>query len=724
MSIRHNVFQRARADVVLRSEPAVLQNSIPSTLLRFGDFKSLFATHWRFLAFASLISLIGGFAYTILADQEYSAAVKVRVDLHKTDVLPGHSVASTFLNIESALLEGDVDLARSVSVLRVAASRLNLDDDPDFNRSSLFADLRASISGFFKTRTQRNRGRHEVDELRLIALGDRTRIDRIGQSLLIRFVYRSSDPYRAARVANTIAEAFINAQALDQKQAISKITASLHDRLGVMREEVAAGETAVARYKSEHVLTEVPGGSELERQLVDLNNQAAAAKAEAAALGVRLERLTVAAKSSDLSALTNIDHTNQALSTLVSDLKQAFAQNNSDVIARTQKKLENEIESLLKTRRVAFEFAEARATQLTAELERVKEDVKTNTLHHVQLAVLQRHAESKRVIYQATSTAFNRFVQNEALPPLRFAIVEEAVPPALPHWPKPPLVMTSMLLLGLGVGSGYILLREGFRQTFRSTKEISEALGFKSVAVPYAPLFTVENFDGYDALLSQNDNLRAAIVRLQYAVRTGSSAGLVVGCVSAVKHEGKSSITGLLGSHIASLGMRVLLVDTAASHTSGIGDLSRRLNTDASRRRNGGELAAYIHQVTDNVHLLSEENAGLCSFGIRSVFSEHVERLRGNYDIVIVDLPGSDEAQHLGSCLDKTILVTEWNYTTHDQVLELFESAPMFTNKLACVVLNKVQWQKIRYLAPGDYARLKPSCQSGTLKYKGAIHEN
>jgi hypothetical protein len=48
----------------------------------------------------------------------------------------------------------------------------------------------------------------------------------------------------------------------------------------------------------------------------------------------------------------------------------------------------------------------------------------------------------------------------------------------------------------------------------------------------------------------------------------------------------------------------------------------------------------------------------------------------------------------------------------------------MFTNKLACVVLNKVQWQKIRYLAPGDYARLKPSCQSGTLKYKGAIHEN
>lgn len=586
MSIRHNVVQRTRADVVLRGEPAVLQNAKPLTLLGFGDFKSLFATHWRFLAFASLISLIVGFAYTIIADREYSATAKVRVDPRKIDVLPGQSVASAFLNIESALLEGDVDLARSISVLRVAASRLNLDDDPDYNRSSLLADLRASISGFIKSGTKRIGGHHDVDELRLIALGDRTRIDRIGQSLLIRFAYRSSDPYRAARVANTIAEAFIDTQAHDQKQAISKITASLHERLGVMREEVAAGETAVARYKSEHVLTEVPGGSELERQLVDLNNQAAAAKAEAAALGARLQRLTVAANSSDLNALSNIDKANQALFTLVSDLKHAFTQTNSDAIARTQKNIESESESLLKNRRVAFEFAQSRATQITAELERVKEDVKTNTLHHVQLAALQRHAETKRVIYQATSTAFNRFVQHEALPPLRFKIAEEAVAPALPHWPKPPLVMTSMLLLGLGVGSGYILLREGFRQTIRGTKEISQALGFKSVAVPHTPLFSVENFDGYAAVLSQNDNLRAAMVRLQYAVHTGSSAGLVVGCVSAVKHEGKSSITGLLGSHFAWLGMRVLLVDIVASHTSGIADLSRCLNIDPSRRRN------------------------------------------------------------------------------------------------------------------------------------------
>lgn len=716
MSIRHNFIERTQADVIPRSEPTAQPNVRTPTLLGFGDFKSLFIAHWRFLAFASVISLIGGFAYTILADREYSAAVKVRVDLQKTELLPIQSVASTFLNIDSALLEGDVDLARSASVLRAAADRLNLDEDPDYNHNSWLADLRALMSGVFKTGTQRIRAREEIDELRLIALADRIRIDRVGQSLLIRFAYRSSNPYRAAHVANTIANAFVEAQARDQKHAISKITVSLQDRLGLMREEVAASETAVARYKSENVLAEASGGSELERQLVDLNNQAAAAKAEAAALSARFQRLTIAAESSDLNILTHADGANQALSALYSDLKQAVAQNDYDAIARMKENIKSVIVSLLKNRRRAVEFAESRATQLSAELERVREDVKKNAFHHVQLAALQRHAESRRVIYEATSTAFNRFVQNEALPVARFKIAEEAVPPALPHWPKTPLIMASMLLLGLGAGSGYILLREGCRQTFLGTKEISRALGFKAVAVPYTPLPAIEDFDGYAAVLSENDNMRAAMVRLQHAVGIVSSGGLVVGFSSPVEHEGKTSITGLFGTHLATLGLRVLLVDLSAAPASGVGDLSRRLNIEPSHRRDGSELPAFIHRVADNVHLLSEENTWLRSFGMRSVFSEHIGSLRNSYDIVIIDLPSFDEAQHLLACLEKTMLVIEWNCTTHDQVSDLLESAPMFANKLSCVVLNKVKWRKIRYSASDDFERLKPSRQSRRLK--------
>jgi uncharacterized protein involved in exopolysaccharide biosynthesis len=132
----------------------------------------------------------------------------------------------------------------------------------------------------------------------------------------------------------------------------------------------------VARYKSENVLAEASGGSELERQLVDLNNQAAAAKAEAAALSARFQRLTIAAESSDLNILTHADGANQALSALYSDLKQAVAQNDYDAIARMKENIKSVIVSLLKNRRVAVEFAESRATQLSAELERVREDVK------------------------------------------------------------------------------------------------------------------------------------------------------------------------------------------------------------------------------------------------------------------------------------------------------------------------------------------------------------
>lgn len=720
MSNRHNFLERAHEEFERASEPSIRPHVKTAAVLGLGDFKNVFVAHWRVLAYATLVSLVIGLVYVIVAEREYSASTKVKVDLQKTELLPSPTVGATFLNLESALLESDLDLARSLSVLKVAAGRVNLSVDADYNRASPIGALRARISSFLKSEKQLVSSQAKADDLMLLEFANRTRIERVGQSLLIRFTYRSSNPDRAALIASAIAESFIDAQMQSQKSATSKIAASLYDRLSVMRDEVASGDTAVAKYKAEHVLAEAPGGSELERQLSDLNNQAAAAKAEAVLLRARFDRLNAAASSRDLEALASVEGSDQALAAIQTELRRVGAQGDSEASARSKENILTLVNSLLKSRRTAVEFAEARANQLSNELERVKQDVTIAAFYHVKLADLQRHADSRRVIYEATLTAFNRFVQNEALPMARFKIAEEAIAPALPNWPKAPLIMASMLLLGLSVGSGYILLREGFRQTFISTRELTRTLGVKSIAAPQAFFSHASGFDSYAAAATTPFNrMQESMVRLQYALGAGAAGGLVIGVTSALEHEGKTSVTGLFGAHLASLGMRVLLVDLG-----GDGALTRRLNVEPADRRSGGELPAFIHRVANYVHLLAEAETGAGSYGTRSVFSEHVASLRSSYDVVLVDLPALEDAQHLAPLLDKVVLVVEWNRTTQQCVCELLESAPTLSGKIECAVLNKVQWRKIRRSAPADFARLAPLERSGKFKQEKSIHES
>lgn len=635
-----------------------------------------------------MIALVCGFIYILVADREYSASVKLRVDLQKTDLLPSPSVATTFLNIETAFLEGDVELARSMSVLRSAARSFNLDGDPDYNRISLIAGLRANVLQLIRVRQEQPEKRSQTEELRPIQLANRTRIDRVGQSLLIRFTYRSTNPARAAHVANVIAESFVDVQPASQKETISTLTASLHDRLDLMRHEVIAGDTAVARYKADHVLAEPAGGSELERQFVELNNQAAAANAEATNLRIRFQRLNAALEMRDADSSTGLQSGDQAISALETELKRAIGQTDHVASGRAKENIQNMTRALIGNRRIAVEFAESRADQLAMELERVKRDVTKNAIHHVELAELRRHADSRRVIYDATLTAFNRFVQNEALPVARFKIAEAALPPALPHWPKTPLIMASMLLLGLSVGSGFILLHEGLRQTFMSPRETRRVLGIKSIPAPKIALAPVINFDCYaNALSAGGSRMRDSMFSLQRALGVGlSGGGLVVGVTSGVEHEGKTSITGLLGAHLASLGMRVLLIDLVGESWSErraeYGDPSRQLNVEPADRHNASEFPEFINRVTDNVHLLNEDSAGLLH-GTRSVFRRHISSLRNSYDVVLVDLPVFDQAQHLAQYLDKTVLVVEWNRTTHEQLVELLESGAQLANKLS-----------------------------------------
>lgn len=715
MSNRRNFLERTQAEAVRSLDPSPQRNAKHAQLMGFGDFKNVFVAHWRVLAFASMVSVAAGLVYVLAAEREYSASAKVRVELQKTELLPGPSVASTFLNIETALLESDVDLARSLSLLRNAADKLNLAEDPDYNRSSLLADMRARISKILRPANLAAKQKEQADELRLIELANRTRIDRVGQSLLIRFAYKSSNPERAAFVANEIADAFIEAQLASQKQATSKITASLQDRLNLMRSEVAAGDTAVAKYKAQNVLAEAPGGSELERQLSELNNQAAAAGAEAVTLRNRLDRLSAAAANEDLDTLLNVEASDPALSAIQQELRRAMAQGDERARMRLRENALALVASIVRTRRAAVEFAESRAAQLNAELQRVKQNVTQTAFHHVELADLKRHADSRRVIYEATLTAFNRFVQNEALPMARFKIAEEATPPALPTWPKAPLIMATALLLGLSLASGYILLREGMRRSFLTTRELSGAIGAIAIAVPQAKeLGALSGFEGYAAAVATRKfGMDKAMASLRRGVGLdAATSSLVVGVSSTQEHEGKTSVAALFAAHLACVGMRVLLVDLAD------GALTRRLNVGSDEHRDSTQSPSLVHSIADNVHLLSADALQRLPYGSLPPDVERLASLRGGYDVVVIDMPALEDAGDLASSVDKIILVVEWNRTTQDSLAEALENAPALARKIACAVLNKVQWRKIQHLAPGDFARLKPSSQPDRIKHE------
>jgi succinoglycan biosynthesis transport protein ExoP len=304
-------------------------------------------------------------------------------------------------------------------------------------------------------------------------------------------------------------------------------------------------------------------------------------------------------------------------------------------------------------------------------------------------------------------------VQQQSFP-TEARVIARAVAPAHRSSPQPFKILAIATVGGLALGLGLSMLREILDRVFRSSSQVESRLERECVAMvpmmkPNAKAATNQAsvYPAKARIIAANTGLLRYVIdsplsRFAESIRaikvTADICGnKVIGLTSSLPNEGKSTISACLAQLCAHGGARVILVDCDLRNPLLSRELAPKATVGLIDILTG---AAGLDQVTwtdqsTQLSFLTHTSQVLASPAMKRLFT----RMRESYDYVIVDLsplaPVVDarSATHLLDCF---LLVIEWGKTKIDTVEHALNTAHSVYDNLLGVVLNKVDFNRLR----------------------------
>jgi len=378
----------------------------------------------------------------------------------------------------------------------------------------------------------------------------------------------------------------------------------------------------------------------------------------------------------------------------------------------------------------------------------------------ITLLDIESNAKNLRTMYDEFRQRYADSLQQQSFPISDASITARAALPLEKSGPKTALILVMAAAGGLGFGVAVGILRELMDGSFYTKEQVESALQTPCIAV--VPSLKGDNsyngptlmgspkpmlsFDrGLDAGLNDQRTISRgpdicwavlnspfcrfaeAIRSIKLAVdlnRSAVNSKKVIGFISSLPHEGKSTIAASLALLMAQASARVILVDCDLRNPS----LSRRLAPNADHGilevtagRTTLKNALWTDQSTNLTFLPAvTNNPRICSSDILSADAtgKLFENLRSRYDYVLVDLtplmPIVD-TRATTAFVDCYVCVIEWGRTTTDAVKHAFRDAHNISENMLGIVLNKADINRLRrYYPTGEsYYRNKHYGQYG-----------
>lgn len=238
---------------VATAEPVPARFGIILTLLEPALLSTFVRDNIRRLAVWFACLFVAGILVWSLIPAKYSATALVMVDPREQHVAKDPGVLPAY-GKDALALESLVEIAKSDSFLDTLLSR------PDFRSIKEFAAF-GSVAQL-------------MEHMRRALT-----ISRRGLSYVIAVTFTSGSAIDAARVANMIAEAFVQSQGAAHREVTSDAANWLGDRARGLRENAQKSDAAVAQYKSERRLAELGDQTTIrQHQAADLARKVALAR--------------------------------------------------------------------------------------------------------------------------------------------------------------------------------------------------------------------------------------------------------------------------------------------------------------------------------------------------------------------------------------------------------------------------------------------------------------
>lgn len=291
-------------------------------------------------------------------------------------------------------------------------------------------------------------------------------------------------------------------------------------------------------------------------------------------------------------------------------------------------------------------------------------------------------------------------------PPVKVTQIRQAVPPTSPASPRTKVNVALGLLLGLGAGLAWALLRTRLDTTVRSTEDVAAAC-----QTPVLGTVPVDE-DPLSALSADSEAFRTIRTNLTYV--DVDNPPKVIAVVSAQPGEGKTTLSTNLAIALGLADRSVCLVEA---------DLRRPNAAERMGIDPGAGLTSVLVGELDLESALVPWRRGLVTLLPAGrippnpsellgsdAFAEVLNRLRDRFDVVIVDaaplLPIADGAL-VSSAADGALLVARYGRTTRAALSDARAALDRVEARALGVVLNAVPVERLTTSYGYGYAPLE-----------------
>jgi exopolysaccharide transport family protein len=463
---------------------------------------------WTIITTFALI-VVSTAIFTFTAAPVYEATTRLIIEKENPNVVSVQEVMAVDAS-GTDYYQTQYKIMESRSVARKVIQRLQLDKSEEFfpqPADNLFARFFRAIkdtirswfdamSGLFKKDSGSVQSPNDSPDHELVtAFIKRIRIEPIRNSRLVDVRFQAEDPVLAARIAHTLAEAYIGQNLETKLDAVQDAVKWLHNRIALERTKVEKAEKALLEYKEQHnIVTDFSSDTEkiTAQKLAQLNTQVVEAES------ARVEAETRYTQSRDLSSTPDmLDSIPEVLNNelirqmktmevelykRMSELSKKYGAKHPQMIAikselRTlQKRKKTEISRVVNSLKNEYEVAQARENSLKAALAKQKQELLDLNQKAISYGVLRREAESAREMYELLIKRFKETTLTEDMRTGNIRIVDQAEVPRRPVKPNKSLNLALAVVLGLFFSLGMAFFFEYLDNTIKNADDIKRYL--------------------------------------------------------------------------------------------------------------------------------------------------------------------------------------------------------------------------------------------------------
>ncbi len=704
------------------------------------DIRKLFLMLWRRKTVVLSIMVVGFSLAAVLISTiqpRYTARSMILIEASNTPSSAEEIMSMiSSLKIDNALMLSELEVLRSRTTARKVVKRLNLLSDPELNKA--LKPQKTTDSSGKKGRNFKALNLYQSELESLPAEIVEQQIDQVVTSFLtklnvrsipgsfvIRVEYTSVNPVQAARIANTIADLYIEARLEGKFKATQKVTDWLDKRLTSLREQVRSSELAVENYRAENNLARGTRTVMSAEQLSAMNAELANAKAQHAEAAARLQQITEMAQNPkkiesaseivNSSLIQSLKRDEAALQRHLAELATRYGHKHpSIIVAKSQlikmhSGIRTEMQKIAKSVENELHIAEARVASLEDSLDQVQGKRNEDNEAMIRLRELERDADSNKLIFDTFLETYKKSDKQEELQEPEARIISFAIPPSTASYPNKMMLLSLSAAVSLFIGLALSFFLEKLDNTFRSANQLERLVGFSC----YALIPRLENMSrkeiGRYILTKPSSTLAESVrtLRMVLNLRTPSGAPKpkVVTVTSSFPNEGKTTLSTWIGRLAAKSGERVIIIDC---------DLRRPSINRSMGKDNETSIVDYLtkKKELDEVIYKDDESgvhviyaAAVPNSALDLVSSERMERLVDSlsqvYDLVILDSPAClavSDARVLAKLSDQTIYAVAWDKTPREVVIGgVKQFTDMGYNALSFVLTNVDIKRHVRY---------------------------